>query len=170
MHSSLIRIFLGLFLLGAFIVPAQALLVNGQNQLFAQSGEKITVTYVSVSSAHRGELCNVFTPTVQVSIDTRTTTAGKTIDLGSYSANTEVVLQLLNPNTGFSLFNDARNNMDLENHIQFTSLGDGKYLAGWKIGESNASFNDLVLLVQATPATHANAPQKAAASDWNLYE
>lgn len=166
----MLRTLIGLMLLGVVAIPAQALLVNGQNQLFAQPGEKISVTYVSVTAAHRGELCSIYTPTSQAMIDTQTTTAGKTIDLGSFSANTELILQLLDPATGFSFYNDPRNNIDLDNHIQFTALGNGKYLAGWQISDGSVKYDDLVLLVQATPASHASGAQKAAATSWQLYE
>lgn len=163
MNSYRARILIGFLLLGFVAAPAHAVLVNKQNQVIAQPEEKITVTYLSVSAAHHDQILNIYTPTAQFTIDTASVHAGNTVTVGSFSRDTEIIFQLMDPRTGFSFYNDPRNNVDLANHIRITDLGSGKLQIGWQLDTRNGNYDDLVILVQKSSAPAPSVAKKKAA-------
>ena len=159
MNQALARILIAFILLGLSVAPSRALVVNAQNQIFAQPGEMVTVTCLSAASARRDQIFNMYTPTSRFSLTNTPSRVGATINLGTFSKSSELVFELLDPRTGFGYFNDARNNIDLENHIRITDLGGGKLRVGWenpRTSSGTGKFDDLVIIIQGrTPAKPA---------------
>lgn len=170
MKQLLGHILIGLLLSSLSALPAHAINVDDQNQIYAQAGEKVRITYVSADNAGFDRILNVFIPSSQFSIDTKKDRVGRTVDLDTFKAQEEMIFQLLDPKTGFSLYNDPRNNIDLENHVKITPLGKGKLQVGWQLSDGDGKFEDLVFTVEVVSSPRSVTPQKAAASSWRLYE
>jgi hypothetical protein len=170
MISTPVRFPSSLLLLGFCIGSDHALVVDQKNQVFAEAGDKITITYLSSSAIHRGQIFSVYTPTAQVSIETSPSLAGDKINLDPFTEKSEIVFNLLDPHNGFSFYNDTRNNIDLMDHVRVTDLEPGKFLIEWRYDNLSDQYDDLVIIVEKSAAPAPVTEEKSAVSSWRFYE
>lgn len=163
MTKTLTKLSLGLLLLAAFAIPAQALTVVN-NEIITTAKEDVSVTFVAAHASYT-DICFEASPHSVLLFNNKTSLPGATVNLGTFNAGTEILLRLDVKDTGRSYYTGpGSRNPDNKVHVKITDLGGGIYQIGWEdlySVNSDQDFNDLILKIKSTPHEPDIVPEPA---------
>jgi len=157
MKKALLAVFAAALLLSG-TAKAYTLDMTGQSLYVINPEEQVTVTYLDMNAGYRHELSLDLFGSI---INTQNDSFGKEVDLGLYTAGTELIFDLYVFNTDNTFYSgSASNNVDNVVHAGMQDNLDGTVIMGFEdlFGGGDEDYNDVIFEV-ANVSTVSAVPE-----------